>query len=332
MTERKRPHSRALAGLLFCLCAAAAIADPDLTVTSPATGDFVGSSTSIGFNVRNAFLQVTVRATMTAQVGGATTTLEQRVTPNASDHTATGTLTWSPSASFPEGDYDIVVTATEVGHTYDPVTVTVTLDRLKPRLAEYSPLTNSAINGPITISAQIDEPNIDEWRVTVNDADLPNNTGSTNLVSVLWDPTNIEQDGAQTIKIVVKDKARNEFTQTLTVTLDRNAPILNIGFPAANTAIRPGSNLTVLISVVDASATSVDPLAVVVEIRDINNNFIRRIPRLRYDAAGANTARWVGRWKAILSPGITEFKIVVSAVDKAGNAAVTQEVRVRFGR
>jgi len=303
-----------------------------LIVQSPADGDFVGSNTVITFRITGGINQVTVRAVITADEGGANTTLETQVNPDENGN-ASGTINWNPSESFPEGGYTIVVTATEQGNKYNTVTIHVTLDRLAPRLFEYSPLNNSFINGPILITARIDEPadNIEQWRVTVNDADLPNNTGSSPEVSVLWDPANIELDGEQTVKIIVKDRADNESTQTITVTLDRAAPVLNVVYPRVNQAIRPGSIVTVLILVQDISSSSVDPVAVVVEIRDLDDNILRRVARLRYDTVNETTARWVGRWRASLPPGITDFKLTVRCVDKAGNVAAPQEVPLHFG-
>ncbi|MGI8924590.1 MAG: hypothetical protein ACR2HJ_11245, partial [Fimbriimonadales bacterium] len=72
-------------------------------------------------------------------------------------------------------------------------------------------------------------------------------------------------------------------------------------------------------------------VAVVVEIRDLDDNILRRVARLRYDEVNETTARWVGRWRASLPPGITDFKLTVRCVDKAGNIAAPQEVPLHFG-
>jgi hypothetical protein len=241
-------------------------------------------------------------------------------------------MNWAPSQSFPEGDYTIRVTATEPGNSYKPTEITVTLDRLDPRLFEYSPVNNSFINGPITVLAAVDEANIDNWRVTVNDADLPNNTGSTPKISVLWDPTNIQLDGEQTLKIIVKDLAQNQSTQSITVTLDRAAPVINVVYPRVNQEIIPASLVTVLILIQDISSTSVDPISVVAEIQKMDGTLIRRVSRLDYQEVNATTARWIGRWRAILPPGVENFRLVVNVVDRAGNVAVPQIVPLRLGR
>lgn len=321
-------------GVALALAAAAlaTVADAGtLTVTAPTEGAFVGSSTNITFRIAGGVVEVTVRALITSTKTGASTTLTTQVTPDENGD-ANGTMNWAPSTSFPEGAYSIEVSATEPGNSYTPTTIHVTLDRLDPRLFEYSPVNNSFINGPINVTAEIDEPNIDIWRVTVNDSDLPNNTGSTTSINVLWDPSNIELDGEQTVKINVKDLARNESTQSITVTLDRAAPVVTVTYPQVNQAIIPGSIVTVLILVQDISSSSVDPVSVVAEIQTMSGTVIRRVSRLSYDEVNPTTARWVGRWRAVIKGGVNEFKLVVKAVDRAGNVATTQTIPLHFGR
>jgi hypothetical protein len=149
---------------------------------------------------------------------------------------------------------------------------------------------------------------------------------------VLWDPSNIELDGEQTVKINVKDLARNELTQSITVTLDRAAPVVTIAYPQNNQSIIPGSIVTVLILIQDISSTSVDPVSVVAEIQTMAGQLVRRVSRLSYEEVNSTTARWVGRWRAVIKGGINEFKLVVKAVDRAGNVATTQTIPLHFGR
>ena len=321
---------------VFFTCLLAAVATVGalagtLTVTSPENGAFVGSSTTINFRIAGGNVQVTVRAQISKVGGGASTTLETRVTPDESGN-ASGSLNWNPSDSFPEGGYDIQVTATEPGNTYNTVNLTVTLDRIKPRFSDFSPLRNSFVRGVVTITAELDELNIKEWRVTVNDADLPNNTGNTSSVAVVWDTSFIEEDGEQTIRIKVTDKAGNSETLEIPVTLDRAAPVVRVEFPRTNSVVRPGSVMGIIIKVQDASQDSVDWLAVLVEVRRMDGTLIRRASRLRWAPGGSETERiWLGRAPVLFTdPDL--FKITVNVVDKAGNVAVTQEVPLTTGR
>lgn len=316
--------------LTMALMSAGAFAGT-LTVTSPEDGAFVGSNTTISFRIAGGNVQVTVRAHISKVGGGASTTLETRVTPDESGN-ASGSLNWNPSDSFPEGDYDIEVTATEPGNTYNTVNLTVTLDRIKPRFRDFSPLRNSFVRGVVTITADLDELNIKEWRVTVNDADLPNNTGDSASVSVVWDTSFIEEDGEQTIRIRVTDKAENSETLEIPVTLDRAAPVVRVEFPRTNSVVRPGTIMGIIIKIEDSSQESVDWMAVLVEVRRMDGTLIRRASRLRWTSGGNERERlWLGR-APVLFTDPDQFKITVNVVDKAGNVAVTQEVPLSTGR
>jgi hypothetical protein len=99
-----------------------------------------------------------------------------------------------------------------------------------------------------------------------------------------------------------------------------------------NQEIIPASLVTVLILIQDISSTSVDPISVVAEIQRMDGTLIRRVSRLDYQEVNATTARWIGRWRAILPPGVENFRLVVNVVDRAGNVAVPQIVPLRLGR
>jgi len=309
----------------LCVAASVAALAGTLTVTSPEDGAFVGSNTTIDFRIQGGNVQVTVRAQIVKVGGGASTTLETRVTPDESGN-ATGSLSWNPSDSFPEGDYDITVTATEPGNTYNTVNLTVTLDRIKPRFRDFSPLADSFVRGVVTITALIDEVNVKEWRVTVDNADLPNNTGNGTSVSVIWDTSFIEEDGAKTIRIKVIDKANNEDTLEIPVTVDRAAPTVNVVFPRSNQVIRPGTVSAVVVKINDGGGNSVDWMAVLVEMRRMDDTVIRRAYRLRWTGT-----EWLGRLPVYFSDP-DQFKLTVRVVDRAGNVAPVQEIPLTTGR
>ncbi len=302
-----------------------------LVVTSPVDGAFVGGTTTINFRIEGGVLEVTVRARITPQAGGEATTLTTRVIPDAKGR-ASGSMTWNPSRSFPEGLYTIEVSAEEPGNPYNTVTITVTLDRKEPRLLDFSPQPGTFLRATIRITAEILEANMEEWRVTVNDEDIPNNTGTGNTIDILWDPSNIEEDGPQTIKIKMKDRAQNEATQEIEVFLDREPPQINVLFPRSNQSVRPNTVLGVTFDVVDSRSDSVDVMAITVELRDMSDNLIRRVARMRYREVSDTTARWEGRALVRLPGNVTQFQLVITAIDKAGNPAVVQRVPLVVGR
>jgi hypothetical protein len=315
------------------LIASASFALGTLTVTSPLNGDFVGASTTFNFRVQNAVVQVRVSILIAKNGGGPSTTLPTvELTPDAEGN-ASGTAIWSPGTAFPEGLYDVTVSATEGGVPYVSVAFQVTLDTTKPEITDFAPAENSFVNGSLqTITATIVETNVQEWRVKVNDQDIPDNTGTGNVVSVPWDPSVIEDDGEQTITISVKDEANNEETKTITVTLDRSSPEIIVLYPRPNQLVRPDAILGVSFDVLDAKDTSVDPVAIVVDVKRLNGTFIKRVGRRSYQSTGDTTSRWTGMVRVRLPAGITTFKIVITAVDKAGNVATTQEIPLVLGR
>lgn len=314
--------------VLFAACAALGAYAQTLTVTSPTEGAFVGSSNQVKFLIRNAIQEVTVRVVATGP-GGGSTQVEGRFTPNSEGNIDNNlSLTFSPSN--PEGAYVLVITATEPGQTYIPVTRNVTLDRTKPKFLQVNPTDNAFVKGPIVaIGVELDETNVKEWRVQINNQDIPNNTGSTQAFTVNWDTSGIEQDGAQTITIRVKDEADNESTQTISVTLDRVSPVVGIQYPRLDTVLRRRSTVSVVVDITDISTSSIDVTGVDVVVMSLTGNFITRVARSSVRTSGSNTLRWSGRIR--YRPNLpNEYKIVAIARDKAGNVAATQEVTVRL--
>lgn len=314
--------------VLFAACAALGAYAQTLTVTSPTEGAFVGSSNQVKFIIRNAVQEVTVRVVATGP-GGGTTQVEGRFTPNSEGNIDNNlSLTFSPSN--PEGAYVLTITATEPGQTYTPVTRNVTLDRTKPKFLQVNPTDNAFVKGPIVaIGVELDETNVKEWRVQINNQDIPNNTGSTQAFTVNWDTSGIEQDGAQTITIRVKDEADNEATQTISVTLDRVSPVVGIQYPRLDTVLRRRSTVSVVVDITDVSTSSIDVTGVDVIVMSLTGQFITRVARSSVRTSGSNTLRWSGRIR--YRPNLpNEYKIIAMARDKAGNVAATQEVIVRL--
>jgi len=318
---------RATLTFLVALAALSAIAQT-LTVTSPTDGAFVGSSNQVKFLIRNAVLEVTVRVVATGPLGGSTQ-VEGRFSPNSQGNIDSN-LSLTFSASNPEGAYTIVVTATEPGQTYTPVTLSVTLDRTKPKFLQFNPTNNAFVRGPvIPISVELDETNVKEWRVQVNSQDIPDNTGTTEEFTVNWDTSGIELDGPQSITIRVKDEADNESTQTINVTLDRVSPVLTIQYPQQNTILRKRSTISVVVDLTDLSTQSIDVTGIDVVVKSLDGvTTYLRVAREAVRNSGSSTLRWSGRirWRWTLP---TEYKIVATARDKAGNVAAIQEVTVR---
>jgi hypothetical protein len=314
---------------LFALLATAiASAVGTLTVTSPTEGAFLGATNKIKFNITGAIVEVQVKVEITGP-GGTTTIGPQPFTPDG-ENRITGEISANFSESAPEGAYTIVVSATENGVPYTPVTINVTVDVTAPKFFDFNPTSNAFVKGPVVpIIVKVIDANFKEYRVQVNSQDIPNNTGTTlgidNTFVVNWNVAGLQHDGPQTITITVKDQANNEKTKTLTVTRDTIPPTTSILYPRSDTRVRPHSTVQILVNVADQGTNSVHVTGVDVVLKDMNNNLIMRVPRTSFQSN-----RWTGR---ILS-NVTlpsKFKIVANTTDKAGNVGVTQTTIVTVG-
>lgn len=299
-----------------------------LVLKSPTEGAFLGLTNSIDFSVTGARVQVTVTATITGPAG--TTKVSKEFTPDA-DGKINDSIALNFSEGTPTGDYTLTLSATEPGNTYTDQTVKVKVDVEKPKFFSFSPSDGAFVTGTVKIRASILEQNIKDWRVQVNGQDIPNNTGIANDVAVDWNASLVKTDGPQTITIVVRDQANNETTKTLNVTLDRIKPTISIVYPRSDTRIIPNTTINVTIDITDASTNSVDGSGIDVVVKKMDNTYIELVSRVSISPNGDKTLRWIGRIRYRPGQVPTQFKIAVTAVDRAGNHAVPQEVSLKFG-
>lgn len=319
---------RLLPAFAFVLLAGHA-SSQTFNVTAPTEGAYLGQTNEVKFTIRGAEQEVRVKVRVTGSIGQLTEK-EERFTPNV-DGEIDKSITLNFSESTPEGNYVVEVSATEPGKTYTTITRNVVIDVTKPKFLTFSPLPNTFQSGVVPIRVRLDEPNVEEWRVQVNNQDIPNNTGTTQEFVVNWDTSLVLNDGAQTITIKVKDKASNEATQTISVTVDRVPPVITIQYPRLDNDIQPGADFPVVVDIVDGAQGSVDVTGIDVVIRSLSGNFIARVTRTSYRTIG-NTVRWSGRVRAGRVNLPSQFKLVITAVDRAGNVATPQEVVLNSGR
>ncbi|HVT14164.1 MAG TPA: hypothetical protein VHE55_18020 [Fimbriimonadaceae bacterium] len=320
---------RLLFALFALLTTAMAGAVGTLTVTSPTEGAFLGGTNSLKFNITGAQVEVQVTVTVTGP-GGTTTIGPQPFTPDTDGH-ITGIIPVNFSQSSPEGPYTIVVSATENGASYVPVTIHVTVDVTKPKFYDFNPIADSFVRGPnVPIVVKVIDANFKNYKVQVNGQDIPNNTGTTldsdNTFTVPWNVTGILQDGAQSISIDVKDQADNDATQSFTVTIDRVAPTTTITYPRSDTRVRPHSTIPITVDINDSGqSNSVAVTGVDVVLQNMSGHLIMRVPRTSFQSN-----RWTGR--ILSSTNLPhQFKVVANTVDKAGNVGVTQTTVVTVG-
>lgn len=317
---------RLVFGTVLGILAAASMAQTSFTVTSPTQGDWLNGNKTLTFNGKGGTVEVTVTATVTGP--GGSTTVSTRSTP-AVNGDFSGSLSISFAQNAPQGDYTINVTATEPGKTYTPVNLNVKVDTKAPKLLEFRPIQNSFVKGNVPIRFKLLETNMKEWRVTVGGADIPNNTGTTQTdFNLTWDTAGVENDGSQTVALTAKDQADNPLNFSIPLTLDRRPPVTTIASPATGTPVRGRSDVPVIIDIADQFSGSVDITGLDVIVQRTDGTFITRVARVSFTEIGGNTWRYTGRlrWRSGLP---STYKIVATALDKAGNVAVRQEVLVR---
>lgn len=318
--------------VLFALFAITFASAGTFVVTSPTEGAYLGATNTFKFQITGATFEVTIDVDVTGP--GGNTHIQKKFTPD-SDGKINDSIPLNFSPSSPEGAYTIHAVATEPGNSYPDATVHVTVDVTKPKIYSFNPIDHSFVKGPIVpIVVQVVESNFKEYRVQVNSQDIPNNTGnsldSNGTFTVNWDVTGILQDGDQTLTIDVTDLADNKETKTLTVTKDTTPPVTSIAYPRADTHIRPHSTISVIVNISDQSGTSVDASGVDVIVRRMDDSYLFRVPRTSFQAVNDTTSRWSGRIRNNVDLP-TQFKIVVTTVDKAGNVGATQTTIVTVG-
>jgi hypothetical protein len=303
-----------------------------LTVTSPTEGAFLGKTNTVTFNISGASVQVKVTAVATPVGGsGSPLTFTTNVTPS-SEGTASGSISMNFGDSAPQTAYTLVVSASEPNNSYASTTLNVTVDSTAPKFTELSPANGGFFRSILHIRGKVDEANLDTWKVRVNGQDIPNNTGSTDTISVDYDATGVETDGPQSVQITATDKAGNVTTKNISVTLDRIRPTVQIVYPTATTKLAVGALVTILVDISDASSSTVDKTGIDVIAKATDGSYITRATLVSLRATNGTTQRWTGRirYKKGLLP--SRFVISVSVVDRAGNSATLQEVNVKYGR
>ena len=324
----------------FLLCAAltlaalAAHAQFTFSVTAPADGTFIGLTTDVKFLITNANEEVTVRVTADGPTGQIVN--EEIFTPDRDDEIL-DKIVLNFNESTPEGEYVLTIEAFDSLHTATPVTRTVTLDARKPRILDSNPVSGGAVKGPVVpITVRVEEANLKQWKVTIDDTDIPNNTGTTldgnNSFQVDWNVENSSAEGNHTIAIEIVDKGNNKATRNISVRVDRTAPSISIAFPRSDSQIRANSDFSVIVDIFDSNNGLVDVTGMDIIIRKMDGTYLYRVPRIKFTPTGQGAYRWTGRVRKRSISLPSEFKIVAAGVDRAGNLAVVQEVVINTNR
>lgn len=317
-----------------------------ITVTSPAQGSAanptaVKASTQINFNITGGITEVTVSVRIfRLDTNALYRTLNPvKVTPNTEGRVS-GSVNMAFSKGIdPEIAYRVEVRANEVSRPDNLYNADQNLfvkpDLTPPKILQFNPLPNSFVKGTVTITVQIQEDNLKDWRVQVDGADLPNGDGTTvdarGRFSVLWDTSGAQFDGQKNVTVRVRDEADNETTQTIPLTIDRIKPVIAIMSPQNNANFSAGSTVNVVVDIRDVSNTSVPVTGVDVVVKTTAGAFRLRVARVSFTQVNATTMRWTGRIRWVKGQLPPTFRIHVTAIDKARNAATPQVVTCTIG-
>lgn len=345
--KRMMKNGLKIYGAMLLALASATAMGGSITVTEPAAGSIgnptlIGKTAKIRFNTQagtNA-TKVTVTATIKKISDNSIIGVQSGEATPDTDGKASGEVPLAFAENVTEEvPYRIEVRAREdgrPGEVYNPIDIFVLPDLTKPKILQFNPNTTTFVRGIVPVIVRIQEPNLKDWRIQVNNQDIPLNTGTTvngnGEFTVNWNTNGLQTDEAKTINVRVRDKADNETTLGIEVTVDRLAPTVNFAAPRSGATISPGTTISVSIDVTDFNQAALDTSGVDVVARRMDGSFITRVARISYNGTGNNSKRWVGRirWRQGLLP--SQFKLVASVVDRAGNAASPQSVLVRLGR
>jgi hypothetical protein len=333
-------------GLLLiaqCVLFAIANAQPQFEVTSPANGVFVSGTATVQFNITRLTgannRRVLVRGEARRAGRLIASSEEAEFNPDAEGRVNNGSVSIPFQTNLngaQDGAIVITVRARFQGVTTPFATATrnVTLDTVRPKVLDFSPLDGQFLKrGPrYFIRATLEERNLKEWRVQVNSANIPSNTGTNLSILVPWETREIQFDGQATILITATDEAnQSNDSRSLNVTLDSISPVATVVFPTTDKTLNRNSNINVTVDVTDASQQSTDRTGIDVVITDLNNRFVYRVPRSGFTGGTGNANRWTGRIRREVSNRIpSRFILRVQARDKAGNVGVLQTVRLRI--
>ncbi len=312
----------ALVTTLACLAAAG-----QLTVTSPSTGDYLGTSNTLTFQITGATYQTTVTATINGASG--TTISTSKFTPNSSGEIS-GSLPITFATTAPAGDYTITVNATSPGTTFNTEVVTVHVIVQAPKFLDFSPISGRYVNGTVKVRATIDDANLKNWKVQVDNADIPNNTGTSTTVAVDWDSTLATNNTSHTIKITATDLAGNTASQSVSVTVDRTKPTITVTYPQSSVAVIAGAEIDVVIDISAASSSVIDQNGIDVLAQTSSGAYIVRVARVSAKSLNSTTLRWTGRIRTSAVKLPKTFNLYTTAIDLAGNVATPSTVTVKL--
>ena len=153
-------------------------------------------------------------------------------------------ILWDTTVSeYPDGLYNITLSAEDEAGNSDESFVTVVVDNTLPTLRIDEPVEGSYIAGIVDIEVFIQEDNLDKAELTINGTEVVSWTLSGEHV-FSWDTTTYAE-GIYIVKLSALDKARNIREKTIKVTADNTAPTALIHAPVEGSYLRDTVSINV---------------------------------------------------------------------------------------
>ncbi len=204
-----------------------------IATATDATGNTGNPSTQVSVMLDTAVPIVTITApqadawfkTPAVTVTGTVNETVTTITVNGMPATITGAGFSLAGVQLAEGQNTIAVVATDLANNPGAGSVPVMLDTIAPVITITAPVNGSYVNTPkITVAGSIIELNPLEVRVNGTQIPIPNGDFSLPDIALA--------EGLNTITVSAKDKAGNESTTSVTLTLDTIVPQITISSPA----------------------------------------------------------------------------------------------------
>ncbi len=142
--------------------------------------------------------------------------------------------TWSLQG-LGDGTWTLRLTATDLAGQVGEERVAVTVDNTPPVAALTRPVEGGYVTGPLTVTGTAKDANLAEYRLAAGSgsqlSDLGSGTASVDGGALL-DWLTLPPDGPQTLRLTVTDRAGNQATATVHVTVDTKPPSAPTGLAA----------------------------------------------------------------------------------------------------
>jgi subtilisin family serine protease len=137
--------------------------------------------------------------------------------------------TWT-TTSTKDGNYLLTLTVSDKAGNRHTDAVTVVVDNTLPEGQIQTPLSGAYVTGTLNITFYGYDVNLTSMKLYIDGGAAPPTWNTSGTHHYSWDTTT-KSYGTYTIKLVINDRAGNQFNATSTVTIDNTLPTVSISSP-----------------------------------------------------------------------------------------------------